>query len=50
VIVSQVTLDAGKRISVARNMIIDTYSNVLLAPNMAGGYSSTGQLQVRLFL
>jgi hypothetical protein len=49
-IVSQITLDAGKRIPVPRTMIIDTYNDALLAPNMAGGYSSTGHLQVRLFL
>jgi hypothetical protein len=49
-IVSQITLDAGKRIPVARTMIIDTYNDAMLAPNMAGGYSSIGQLQLRLFL
>lgn len=49
-IVSQIILNAGKRVPVPRTMIIDTHDRILLAKNAAGAYVPAARLQARLYL
>lgn len=49
-IVSQITMNAGKRVPVPRTMMIDAHDKVLLAKNMAGAFVPAAPLQARLYL